>query len=367
MPCVNSNGQPVPGAFGYCPTGSTWKDNAVAEPAPETPPDQSKFGFNTNISQAEYDSMSEEDREVWLNEMAERGEKGTGIFGQEITGLGGVDIGPGTLRALGTTALAAGVSLPVIRYGINALKSNKGVIGKKLKDLMGKLLMKRSTIYPINPTSTKGWQWYNGLRGVDKIKATSLLSGGASIAVVMNQMGGGEAETTKPSGPQHMTDAQRMQQLDSSIPDKNAMQRLGANMKDPKWWHQSMSGLKGDTRLMRLGQLMDYYGKTPKQRDESTAPAELWAANEIAHEKNLASALSANSPDSYKWSYKNVEESLGEWFEEKFGTDWWGGKDRDALKVKFLSDVTDEKARYPTKNLKEIAEALLKEYPDRYL
>jgi hypothetical protein len=153
----------------------------------------------------------------------------------------------------------------------------------------------------------------------------------------------------------------------SSAPEQKqtAMQKLGANMKNPEWWHQSMSGLPSDTRLMRLGQLMDYYGKTPKGRKEKTAPSELWAANEVAHGKNVAAAT--DKPDSYKWSYKNVNEALSEWYDDKFGTDWWGGKDGDKLKNKFMNDVTDEKARYPTKNLKQIAEQLLKEYPEEYL
>ena len=332
MPCVNSNGQPVPGAFGSCPIGSTWKDNVV----PET----------------EEERIMREDTPLQN-------------VGDWFTPGGALKVG-----------LGAALSAPFIKGGYNILKKKATDPNnlKKLTNLKNRLFKRFDEpvrpAYPImNRYQQEAWKKANpGKWLFDKWKLGGWVGGtGLTMQQLMQQMGDGDAETTKPAGPQHMTDAQRMHQLDSSIPDKNAMQKLGANMKDPKWWHESMSGLKGDTRLMRLGQLMDYYGKTPKQRDESTAPAELWAANEIAHEKNLASALSANSPDSYKWSYKNVETSLGEWFEEKFGTDWWGGKDRDALKEKFIRDVTDEKARYPTRNLEEIAEALLKEHPDRYL
>lgn len=67
--------------------------------------------------------------------------------------------------------------------------------------------------------------------------------------------------------------------------DMSMMQKLGANMKNPEWWSESISGLPSDTRLMRLGQLMNYYGKTPKGRQASDDPSKLWAANEAASAK----------------------------------------------------------------------------------
>tara|TARA_R110000765_G_scaffold86763_1_gene166676 strand:- start:207 stop:638 length:432 start_codon:yes stop_codon:yes gene_type:complete len=66
-------------------------------------------------------------------------------------------------------------------------------------------------------------------------------------------------------------------------------------MKDPKWWTESISGLPSDTRLMRMGQLMDYYGKKPKGRQASTAPAELWAKNEAASQAAKAKVLAAGN------------------------------------------------------------------------
>jgi hypothetical protein len=74
------------------------------------------------------------------------------------------------------------------------------------------------------------------------------------------------------------------------------MQKLGANMKNPEWWSESISGLPSDTRLMRLGQLMDYYGKTPKGRKDSDDPSKLWAANEAASAKIQATKDAANKP-----------------------------------------------------------------------
>ena len=285
MPCVNSNGQPVPGAFGSCPIGSTWKDNVV----PET----------------EEERIMREDTPLQN-------------VGDWFTPGGALKVG-----------LGAALSAPFIKGGYNILKKKATDPNnlKKLQNLKNRLFKRFDEpvrpAYPImNRYQQEAWKKANpGKWLFDKWKLAGWGGGtGLTMQQLMQQMGDGDAETTKPAGPQHMTDAQRMHQLDSSIPDKNAMQKLGANMKDPKWWHQSMSGLKGDTRLMRLGQLMDYYGKTPKQRADSTAPAELWAANEIAHGKNVAAAAGgSDSTFLSKFSSDDQDLAIRESVKEKLG------------------------------------------------
>jgi hypothetical protein len=265
------NGKPVPGAFGYCPTGSKWEDNVVPSAPVEPNADPSQFGYG----------MDEESLRVM----------------QEDKPLQRIDIGPGTLKTLGTTAIGTAMASPAIRAGFNALKNNKGAIGSKLKDLMGKLIMKKSTTYPIN-SAEKGWAWYKGLKGVDKVKAMSLLGTGVAIQQVMSSMTGEDEDSKAKPAPAFMNDAQRMSQMDNSVPEKTTMQKLGDNMKDPKWWTESISGLPSDTRLMRMGQLMDYYGKKPKGRQASTAPAELWAKNEAASQAAKAKVLAAGSGSS---------------------------------------------------------------------
>tara|TARA_R100000951_G_C2628205_1_gene176741 strand:- start:1063 stop:1452 length:390 start_codon:yes stop_codon:yes gene_type:complete len=44
---------------------------------------------------------------------------------------------------------------------------------------------------------------------------------------------------------------------------------------------------------MRLGQLLDYYGKTPKGRAAVDMPSKMWAANEAAAQKNQATVTAA--------------------------------------------------------------------------
>jgi len=98
--------------------------------------------------------------------------------------------------------------------------------------------------------------------------------------------------------------AQRRETFDAGINPRTGeklpgamtkMQQLGANLKNPDWWKESMSGLKGDTRLSRLGVLMDYYGKTPKGRAAVDMPAKVFAANEAAAQKNKLAALAAQN------------------------------------------------------------------------
>ncbi len=113
--------------------------------------------------------------------------------------------------------------------------------------------------------------------------------------------------------------SQRRETFDAGMSTKaepkktSAMSGLMENMRNPEWWGQSMSGLPGDTRLMRLGQLMNYYGQTPQQRLKNKQPAELWAANEAAAQKNKAAVLAAGA--------KRADEIYGKKSIEDLATD----------------------------------------------
>jgi hypothetical protein len=269
--------------------------------------------------------------------------------------------------------LGAAAASPFIKSGVNILKKKATDPNnlKKLQNLKNKLFKRfdepvRPKFPIMNKAQEKAWRKANpGKWLYDKWKLAGWGGGtGLTLTQLMDQMGGDAPVSkvdTDPSSPTYKG-GREARAGRGPAPKQSQMQRLGALMKDPKFWMESMSDDPNDTRLMRIGQLLSHYGKpTEGMRALAGTPQEKWAENEIARRKN------ATDPDSYKWSYKNVEASLGEWFEEKFGADWWGGKDRDALKEKFIRDVTDEKARYPTRNLEEIAEALLNKYPDRYL
>jgi hypothetical protein len=111
--------------------------------------------------------------------------------------------------------------------------------------------------------------------------------------------------------------------------DMSMMQKLGANMKNPEWWSESISGLPSDTRLMRLGQLMNYYGKTPKGRQASDDPSKLWAANEAASAKIKATKDAAKAKSSVElYGKKTIADLTTELIpdvKEMFGDTFWGG------------------------------------------
>jgi len=104
-------------------------------------------------------------------------------------------------------------------------------------------------------------------------------------------------------------------------------EQLSANFKDPEWWMKSMSGLPHDTRLHRLGMLMDYYGRTPKGRAAVDMPAEVWAKNEQDALKNRAAVLAAqakNNPSFLsKMSSEDQDLAIRETVRDKLGfSDW---------------------------------------------
>jgi hypothetical protein len=116
--------------------------------------------------------------------------------------------------------------------------------------------------------------------------------------------------------------------LSDASAKKSGMEGLMENMKNPEWWSESISGLPSDTRLMRLGQLMNYYGKTPKGRDASDDPSKLWAANEAAAQKNKAAVLAAGAKRADEiYGKKTIEDLTVDVLpdvKEMFGDTFWG-------------------------------------------
>lgn len=75
----------------------------------------------------------------------------------------------------------------------------------------------------------------------------------------------------------------------------NPMQRMMENLKNPEFLNESMSGQPGDTRLNRLGQLMSYYGGTPKQRAAMGDPQKRFAEIESNVATNKAALAKAQA------------------------------------------------------------------------
>ena len=323
MPCIrNDNGQPVPGAQGQCPIGSSWM------------PESQQL---TDLTAADKDIM-------------QNAEKGTGIFGQDVFGAGGVDIGPSAIKTGITTGLGALASAPFLKAGFNYGK--KKVLDPKnisrLKTLMNKAFRRfdepvRAAFPIMNKAQQAAWRKANpGKWNLDKLKLLGWGgAGGLSIQTLMDSLGDNDTVTKGELSEKQKTlmasgsdsgrrgkatlNPQETSRSGGTF-EQTSMQKLGANMKDPKWWTESISGLPSDTRLMRMGQLMDYYGKKPKGREAATAPSKLWAENEAAAQAAQAKVLaSGNSGSNFlsKFSSEDQDAAIRSQVESKLGVNDW--------------------------------------------
>mgnify|MGYP006970119630 FL=1 len=261
MPCVrDDNGQVVPGAFGSCPIGSTWQNNAAPQISMEGAPKE-----------------------------------------EPLQRLSIEPISRGTQLAAGGLAVAAPFIRGGFNYAKNRIKDPDNI--KRLAGLKNRLFKRfnqpERPKYPImNKSQQAAWNKANpGKFEFDPLKLTAWAGGaGLSLPQLMGMLGGGDdtkAETKEKTEPAYMNDAQRREQLNSAPKEVSKMEKLTNNIKDPKWWMESMSSDKADTRLMRLGQLMDYYGRTPKGRAAVDMPAKVWAANAAASAKGNAKNYTA--------------------------------------------------------------------------
>jgi hypothetical protein len=126
-----------------------------------------------------------------------------------------------------------------------------------------------------------------------KIGGTAVGAGGLTLNSLMDSMNnsGMPASATSVGGD---GGPRRGSRGDRTPPKElTGWQKAFEEMKNPEYWKKSMSGLPHDTRLMRLGQLLDYYGKTPKGRAAVDMPSKMWAANEAAAQKNQATVTAA--------------------------------------------------------------------------
>ena len=183
----------------------------------------------------------------------------------------------GVLKAGAGLALAS----PFIKGGINYAKKKATDPNnlKRLTNLKNKLFKRFDQPvrpkYPLmNRHAQRNWNAANpGKWLYDKWKLTGWGgAGGLSLMELMDQMRGEEVDPNAEKNDfinKSALENQRLMENEayggprgedwSFVPKKELtnMEKFGKNIKDPKWWMESMGGDKTDTRLMRLGQLMD--------------------------------------------------------------------------------------------------------------
>jgi len=303
MPCVDRNGKTVPGVEGQCPMGSTFRRPNGAEieamKVYDLPPGsygRDDEGTSTGEGYFNGKGMSKDDISQLL----------------DVNSLGNreplMDLPDWAqdMAVVGSTALGRGRGdkKALMQSLSNLINKGKGLGSKAVNKFKNR---NSKDFTPANPSNLK--------EILMNPKNAKLLAGmgigGTTLVALQRQLFGDKsaAEDNK------LTEQQRSLMAGGSDSGRRGkatldpqhksryggefkpttMQKLGANMKNPEWWSESISGLPSDTRLMRLGQLMNYYGKTPNQRIKSMDPSGLWAKNEAAAAKIQAAKDVATS------------------------------------------------------------------------
>ena len=350
MPCVDRSGRTVPGVEGQCPIGSTWRRPNGAEiaamkvydlPAGSYGRDQEGTRMGESLFQGtsrEGDRMSPDDTRRLSLDMLENRKPLL-----DMKGIGAPDWASDVMLVgagfLGRKPGNAGQGLKNL---MGRLKDSKAVdkLFKKNKKIFNKDGTPRyqqgegvyKNVRPNYNTQTKQWEFrgkkinpqtWNQGKGVNSTQRVRVgtkpkldkkgnpiqqterafsplkigtgvgIGGGMTLNSLMDSMNnsGMPASATSVGGD---GGPRRGSRGDRTPPKElTGWQKAFEEMKNPEYWKKSMSGLPHDTRLMRLGQLLDYYGKTPKGRAAVDMPSKMWAANEAAAQKNQATVTAA--------------------------------------------------------------------------
>ena len=293
MPCVDRNGNTVPGVEGQCPIGSTFRRPNGAEieamKVYDLPPGsygRDDEGTSTGEGYFNGRGMSRDDISQLLdiNSMGNRKPlMDLPDWAQDMAVVGSTALGRGR-----------GDKKALMKSLSNLLNKGKGLGSKAVTKFKNR---NSKDFTPANASNLK-----EVLMNPKNAKLLAGMGIGGTTLVALQRQLFGDKSATEGSGLTGQQQSLMASGSDSGRRGKatldpqhkskyggefepTAMQKLGANMKDPKWWSESISGLPSDTRLMRMGQLMDYYGRTPKGRAAVDMPSKVWAANEAASAK----------------------------------------------------------------------------------
>ena len=350
MPCVDRSGRTVPGVEGQCPIGSTWRRPNGAEiaamkvydlPVGSYGRDQEGTRMGESLFQGtsrEGDRMSPDDTRRLSLDMLENRKPLI-----NMKGIGAPDWASDVmLVGAGFLGRKPGNAGQGIKNLMGRLKDSKAVdkLFKKDKKIFNKDGTPRyqqgegvyKNVAPTYNTKLKQWEFrgkkinpqtWNQGKGVNSTQRVRVgtkprldkkgnpiqqterafsplkigtgvgIGGGMTLNSLMDSMNnsGMPASATSVGGD---GGPRRGSRGDRTPPKElTGWQKAFEEMKNPEYWKKSMSGLPHDTRLMRLGQLLDYYGKTPEGRAAVDMPSKMWAANEAAAQKNQATVTAA--------------------------------------------------------------------------
>ena len=139
-------------------------------------------------------------------------------------------------------------------------------------------------------------------------------------------------------------------------------------MQTKEYWFKKMSNIPGDTRLQRLMDEFRYASFTNKQKSAmgGKSPSDKRRDAALKQQELGVKALSARlkaaaANKGYQWKAKEIETYSSSYFDDYFGFDWPGGKDRDNQRDRFIMAVADSKKLPGNENvpLQDIIAAVL--------
>ena len=306
MPCM-SKGRVVPGAKGSCPDGSTWSETSG----------DGKF------------------------QMADVGDK---VMKRYFDKEGGFNAG--------TAAMDALVFVPgfgwVARGAIAGAKTAGSVGAKGLGNLINKMFMKKTDAIPAQSGLKAGQKFGpQGTKttipsGTPAVPAGMKFAPGkssvmAGTGLAINEQFGSPLTQAGQEAKAQRQIASAASQVPTATPvDANATKALETQkeservaglgffdkMKEPGYWDTSITGVEGDDRLSRIGDLLTYYGMPPSGRAAAgQTPSEMWKQRSIDAAAAVAGASGVDSPYS-KIGNKTGIEAITEKVKKDFGNTW---------------------------------------------
>ena len=334
MPCM-SRGRVVPGAKGSCPVGSTWSETAndgefqmadVGDYLYKRYVDK-EGGFNAGT--AAMDALIFVPGLGWVANAAKIGAKTAG-----------------TVRAKGLGSLINKMFFKPTKAkpAVNSTRINT----QQLAPPRAKVI-ERS--YPINNPSPRinpnagPFKPYRATTtrqtapaipaGMKFAPGKSSLVAGTGLAL-NEQFGMPLTQAGQEAMAQRQVESAASQVPTTTPADANATKALEAQKesdrvaglgffykkKEPGYWDTSITGVEGDDRLSRIGDLLTYYGMPPSGRAAAgQTPSEMWKQRSIDAAAAVAGASGVDSPYS-KIGNKTGIEAIAEKVKKDFGNTW---------------------------------------------
>jgi len=338
MPCVK-NGRVVPGAKGSCPLDSKWSET-----------DPSFYGEDEKLG---VDDIGNFLKQRYTTKSGSTDYTKAGIEGlMAVYGGGAIRSGlkyglPAVMKQLqklvtkkvdGKAATTATTRVPKLNTPFTAPKQ-KPHWGINAQGQQMKVPFKPgSTFKPVatqsvnritNPAIEAGRKF-----SLPRTLGTSAVgAAGLDYVAPFTQAG---LENKQARDAATLANTQASQSAEQSAVDANATAALEAQkesdrvaglgffdkMKEPGYWDTSITGVEGDDRLSRMGDLLTYYGMPPSGRAAAgQTPSEMWKQRSIDAAAAVAGASGVDSPYS-KIGNKTGIEAIVEKVKKDFGNTW---------------------------------------------